>query len=156
MTYEEFSVGWQVLCHTFQTRELTEQTAAVWWSLLEPMPNDWFCSGIRLILATHRFNSFPTPAQLVDVLKDDNLYWGVGLTPAEKLERYREDMKAGRKPGSEVQHPLARDKEELTPEQITLNRKRLAVVLDVVCKRRTVQQAETALKRISAAQAKHV
>ena len=96
MTRDEFAKGFARLTMMFPVPHTEEDMINAWFDtwfkLLEPIPATLFYRGVTRVLATHRYHTFPTPAQVIDVLKDvDIRRYGrlLNLTPDEKLEVLR-------------------------------------------------------------------
>ena len=131
----------------FPSREVTEATAEVWFKLLEPLPRYLFLKGVQHVLLTHRFHTFPTPAQVLEVLEWDETYAGTvtargGSTVTGKLDRYRDDMKRGLLPGAGAQEPKLLPP---SPEDRERFHRSMAVVMDVAQGKLSV---EAALKKL--------
>ena len=139
MIYEEFRKGWELLCSAFPSHAVLGETAQTWWRLLEPMPNKLYVRGILNVLETHRFHTFPTPAQVIDILENDRTYEVTaardGRTAAVKLECYRVDLKQGQIPGRPI------PKELPAPMDPVKARRNFGLVLDMLAKRISMEDA---------------
>ena len=143
MTEDDFEEGFARLTAAFPSHEVTGATAAVWFKLLEPMPTQLFLAGVQHVISTHRFHTFPTPAQVLEVLEWDQTYAGKvtargGSTAAVKLDRYRDDMKRGLLPGAGAQElkllpPSPEDRERF--------HRGMSVVMDVAQGKLSVEDA---------------
>ena len=142
MTAEEFRKGWDLMVSAFPSHNTTKETYLTWFKLLEPMPFVRFIDGIKDVLATHKYSTFPTPAEVLVGLEKDSTFRG---TPAQKLESYRSHKK----------RPLLEEKPEPPPLGREEGARRFEVVMRRLRGEITTEEGLEELKRISETEKEH-
>ena len=138
MTPEEFRKGWDLLVSAFPSHHTTPETYITWLKLLEPMPFKLFVEGVKHVLATHKYSTFPTPAEVLAALDGDSTYRG---TPAQKLESYRRQAR---------QPAIAQD--PAPPFTVEESRRRFGVVMKAVSGQITNDEALAELQQMGDAE----
>ena len=108
LSEDEIAKGWRALVAAFPSHEVTEDTLHLWASTLGTLPPALFRKGIRHVIATHRYHTFPTLAEILEgALADDTTFdFSRGCSPEQKLALYRRrEIEAARRTAVGSQAP---------------------------------------------------